>query len=120
MEVNDGELPTVVVDATGNVHSMSGCLQFAAATGRVGYVGITTDEVHFPHPLMHAKELTLYACRNSLPKDFARIIRLIEDGTIDTRPWITHRTTFDTVVDEFVQFTKPETGVIKAIIEMPD
>ena len=120
MEVNAGELPTVVVDATGNVHSMSGCLQFAAATGRVGYVGITTEEVHFPHPLMHAKELTLYACRNSLPKDFARIIHLIEDGTINTQPWITHRTTFETVVDEFVKFTKPETGAIKAVIEMPE
>lgn len=119
MEVNGGELPTVVVDATGNVHSMSGCLQYAAPTGRVGYVGITTEEIHFPHPLMHAKELTLFACRNSLPKDFSRIIGLIEDGTIDTQPWITHRTTFDTVVDEFEQFTKPETGVIKAIIEMP-
>ncbi len=119
MAVNGGELPTVVVDATGNVHSMSGCLNYAAPTGRVGYVGITTEEIHFRHPLMHAKELTLFACRNSLPKDFARIISLIEDGTIDTQPWITHRTTFDTVVDEFVQFTKPETGVIKAIIEIP-
>lgn len=119
MATNDGDLPTVVVDATGNVHSMSGCLNFAASTGRVGYVGITTEEIHFRHPLMHAKELTLFACRNSLPKDFTRIISLIEDGTINTQPWITHRTTFDTVVDEFVQFTKPETGVIKAIIEMP-
>ena len=117
--VNGGELPTVVVDATGNVHSMSGCLNYAAPTGRVGYVGITTEEIHFRHPLMHAKELTLFACRNSLPKDFTRIIGLIEDGTINTKPWITHRTTFDTVVDEFVEFTKPETGVIKAIIEIP-
>jgi len=117
--VNDGELPTVIVDATGNVHSMSGCLNYAAPTARIGYVGITTEEIHFRHPLMHAKELTLFACRNSLPKDFTRIIGLIEDGTINTKPWITHRTTFDTVIDEFVQFTKPETGVLKAIIEIP-
>ena len=67
---------------------------------------------------MHAKELTLYACRNSLPKDFDRIIALIEDGTINTQPWITHRTTFERVIDEFESFTKPETGVIKAVIEI--
>ena len=115
-DVNGGELPTVVLDATGNVNSMSYCLNYAAHTGRVGFVGITTQEIHFPQPLMHARELTLFACRNSLPKDFGRIIGLIEDGTIDTRPWITHRTTFDTVIDEFESFTKPETGVIKAVI----
>jgi len=117
-EVNDGQLPTIVLDATGNVHSMSYCLNYAAHTGKVGFVGITTEEIHFPQPLMHAKELTLYACRNSLPRDFARIIGLIEDGTIDTTPWITHRTTFDKVIDEFESFTKPETGVIKAVIEI--
>ena len=26
---------------------------------------------------------------------------LIEDGTIDTNPWITHRTSFDEVIGEF-------------------
>ena len=36
--------------------------------------------------------MTLLASRNALPADFGRIIGLIEDGQIDTRPWITHRT----------------------------
>ncbi len=53
-----------------------------------------------------------------LPGDFTRIIGLIEDGTIDTDPWITHRTSFDGVLSDFESFTKPETGVIKAIIEV--
>ena len=38
--------------------------------------------------------MTLLASRNALPDDFRRIIRLIEEGRIDTRPWITHRTNF--------------------------
>lgn len=117
-ELNEGELPTVVFDATGNVESMSSCLNYAAHTGRVGWVGITTSEIHFPQPLMHARELTLLACRNSLPADFARIIGLIEGGQIDTAPWITHRTTFDTMIDEFETFTNPDNGVIKAIVEL--
>ena len=49
---------------------------------------------------MHRPEATLMASRNALPSDFTRIIQLIEDGTINTEPWITHRTTFDTVIDE--------------------
>src|SRR5256885_12846467 len=49
-------------------------------------------------PSMHRRELTLLASRNALPPDFARIIKLIEDGRIDTRPWITHRADFDEMI----------------------
>ena len=52
------------------------------------------SDVHFPDPLLHRREMTLLASRNALPDDFRRIIGLIEDGRIDTRPWITHRATF--------------------------
>jgi len=58
------------------------------------------------------------ASRNALPGDFERIIRLIEDGSLDTRPWITHRIAFADVPGQFESFTKPETGVIKAMVEL--
>ena len=64
--------------------------------------------------------MTLLASRNALPKDFRRIIQLIEDGKIDTRPWITHRTPFSEMIEQFDSFTKPETGVIKAIVEVEE
>jgi alcohol dehydrogenase len=113
-----GELPNVVIDATGNQKSMSGSFHFAGHTGRVVFVGIGTFDVSFPDPLLHARELTVYASRNALPADFERIIKLIEDGRIDTRPWITHRCGFDALADTFPAYTKPETGVIKAMVEL--
>jgi alcohol dehydrogenase len=117
-ELTNGNLPTIVLDATGNPGSMSGALNFVAHTGTLVFVGIITDEIHFPHPLMHAREMTLLASRNSLPGDFSRIIQLIEDGSIDTSPWITHRTPFEQLPSIFESFTRPETGVIKAIVEV--
>jgi alcohol dehydrogenase len=60
----------------------------------------------------------LKASRNALPRDFGRIIGLIEDGTIDTTPWITHRTPYDDMVAEFDSFTRPETGVLKAVVNV--
>jgi threonine dehydrogenase-like Zn-dependent dehydrogenase len=51
-----------------------------------------------------------------LPGDFTRIIQLIEEGRLDTRPWITHRAAFDELIDVFPSYTRPETGVIKAIV----
>jgi alcohol dehydrogenase len=116
--ITDGALFPLVVDATGSNKSMSHALNYVAHTGKLVFVGITTDEVRFPHPLMHRREMTLLASRNALPADFDRIIGLIEAGTIDTRPWITHRTPFDEMIANFPSYTKPETGVIKAIVEV--
>lgn len=118
MEATGGDRYAVVTDATGNQHSMSAALQYVAHSGSLVYVGITTQEISFLHPALHRPEVTLKASRNAVPDDFRRIIGLIEDGTINTDPWVTHRTTFDTVADEFESLTKPETGVIKAVIEV--
>ena len=118
-ELTGGALAQVVIDATGSNKSMSGCFQFAGFTGRVVYVGITQQEVSFPHaPLVHRRELTLLASRNAHPTDFTRIVKLIEDGKIDTRPWITHRANFDEMIEVFPTWLKPESGVIKAIVSV--
>jgi alcohol dehydrogenase len=118
-QLTEGALAQLVIDATGSPLSMSQALQYAAFGGRVVYVGITQQEVSFPHaPVMHRRELTLLASRNALPPDFTRIIQHIEEGRIDTRPWITHHAGFGDVAGAFPVWIKPETGVIKAIVEV--
>jgi len=119
-EITAGDFYAVVTDATGNNHSMANALNYTAHTGTLVYVGITTQNIEIPHPPMHKREATVKGSRNALPSDFPRIIRLIEDGTIDTGPWVTHRTSFDAVPDEFESFTRPETGVIKAVIHVTE
>jgi threonine dehydrogenase-like Zn-dependent dehydrogenase len=116
--VTDGHLPDVVIDATGSSASMSNAFGLIAPGGRLVYVGITTDEVRFRHPVFHKPEGTLLCSRNALPEDFTRIIGLIEDGRIDTKPWITHRVGFDDLPGVFPSYTQPETGVIKAVVEV--
>jgi 2-desacetyl-2-hydroxyethyl bacteriochlorophyllide A dehydrogenase len=118
IELAGGSLPTVVIDATGSNKSMGNALNYTGFTGRLVYVGLTTQEVSFPHSLMHRRELTLLASRNALPHEFRRIIQLIEEGRIDTRPWITHQASFDQMIDHFPNWLKPETGVIKAIVSV--
>lgn len=114
----DGRLPDVVFDATGSNVSMSKSFGLIAPGGRLVFVGITTEEVSFRHVTFHRPEGTLLCSRNALPADFDNIIGLIESGKINTDPWITHRTPFDSVIDAFPSFTRPETGVVKAIIEL--
>ncbi|MFN0052711.1 MAG: zinc-binding alcohol dehydrogenase family protein [Planctomycetales bacterium] len=116
--VNDGRLPDVVIDATGNSVSMGNAFGLITHAGRLVFVGITTDEVKFRHPIFHKPEGTLLCSRNALSADFTRIIELIESGQIDTAPWITHRTAFDDLIERFPSYTRPETGVIKAVVEV--
>jgi alcohol dehydrogenase len=114
-----GTLAQCVIDATGSNKSMSAALHYCSFTGRLVYVGITQEEVAFPHsPIVHRREITIMGSRNALPPDFTRIIQLIEDGRINTRPWITHHAKLDEMIEVFPAWTQPETGVIKAIVEV--
>jgi 2-desacetyl-2-hydroxyethyl bacteriochlorophyllide A dehydrogenase len=118
-EFTGGQLADVVIDATGNHQSMSHALNYCAFAGRLVYVGITQQEVSFPHaPILHRRELSIFASRNALPPDFTRIIKLIEAGEIDTGPWITHHASFDNMISVFPSWIKPETGVVKAMVEL--
>jgi 2-desacetyl-2-hydroxyethyl bacteriochlorophyllide A dehydrogenase len=118
-EITRGQLADVVIDATGSNKSMSHALQYCAFGGRLVFVGITQQEVSFPHaPIMHRRQLTILASRNALAGDFARIIALIEEGRINTDPWITHRVPFAQIIAEFPGWLKPESGVIKAVVAM--
>ena len=116
--ITSNELPTAVFDATGNPKSMMGSFEFPAHGGRLVFIGLFQGEVTFNDPNFHKRELTLMGSRNAQSRDFSRIISLIEAGRINPTPWITHRGSFDEVVNEFPAWTEPKTGVIKAMIEV--
>jgi alcohol dehydrogenase len=115
-----GRMCDVVVDATGSAVSMANSLKLCSFGGRLVYVGITQSDLVFPHaPVLHRRELTILASRNARSRDFARIIGLIDTGTIDTGPWITHRVPFADTIRRFPLLLEPTSGVLKAVIEMP-
>lgn len=115
---SDGRMFDVVIDATGNPQSMATALTYAAHGGTVVFLGLTRQEIAFAQPEMHRRELTLLATRNALPEDFRQVIDAIAAGTIDTGPWITHRIAFAEVEQRFDALTRPETGVLKAVIDL--
>jgi alcohol dehydrogenase len=117
-ELTGGKFGDVVVDATGNARSMNTSYNFVAFAGRLVWVGITQDDLHFTQPLMHRREMTFLASRNALAHEFTRIIGLIEDGTIDTRPWITHRAPMTEMISAFPTWLNPDNGVVKAMVEV--
>jgi len=116
--LTDGDLPTAVFDATGNPRSMMASFEFPTHGGRLVFVGLFQGDVTFNDPNFHKRELTLMGSRNARREDFIRIIGLIESGTIDTTPWITHRAPFTDVPARFEEWVKPGAGVLKAMIDL--
>ncbi len=114
----DGYLADVVFDATGSAASMAQSLFYVAPTGRLVFVGLTKELVSIDDSLLHRREITIYASRNSCGQ-FPRIIRMLEEGLINTRPWITDRMPLGEVPLEFKDLSsRPK--LIKAIVDVEE
>jgi len=119
-KVCGGDMPTCVIDATGNIHSMKAAFNFVAHGGRLVYVGHTKNQISFDNPLFHSHEMTVMGSRNALGADFDRVIALIEAGKVDVTPWITHRCELKDFVARFAEWKEFPKGLIKAIVSMPE
>ena len=116
--IGGGDLPTCVIDATGNPGSMLGAFDLPAHGGRIVFVGLFPGDVTFNDPIFHRRELTVMGSRNALPATFREVIRLVEEGKIDTRPWITHRLGLADVPAVFPKEIAGNAAVLKAMIEV--
>jgi 2-desacetyl-2-hydroxyethyl bacteriochlorophyllide A dehydrogenase len=118
-DLNGGDLPTLVFDATGNQAAMNASFQLPANGGRLVFVGLVQGSLTFFDPEAHRRELTVLFSRNATAGDFKGVIKLMEEGLIDINPWITHRATFGKdVLKQFPQWLNPLSGFIKAVIEL--
>ncbi|CAH1231875.1 L-galactonate-5-dehydrogenase [Paenibacillus allorhizoplanae] len=115
-ELTKGEFPTVVFDATGNARSMTDAFGLVAHGGKLVYVGLVKADIAFHDPDFHKKELTLMGSRNATMEDFDTVISAFKTGSIDIERYITHRSSFEEMVEQFETWLKPESKVIKAMV----
>ncbi len=109
-----GDLPTIVIDATGNKESMENCFEYVAPGGTIVYVGLFIGDIVFHDPHFHRKEITLKSSRNALAEDFRKIIILLTSGILNMEGYITHRLAFENLEETFTSLYSP--SVIKAVI----
>ncbi len=112
------EFPTTVFDATGNQRSMNDAFHWPAHGGTLVFVGLVKQDISFHDPDFHKRELTLMASRNATKEDFNHVLEVMHAGAIQVDQYITHRSHFDEMIDEFGNWLKPETKVIKAVVEL--
>lgn len=117
-EWTNGEFPTVVFDATGNARSMMNAFELVGHGGKLIYVGLVKADLTFNDPEFHKREMTLMGSRNATQEDFSNVIEAVRSGSIDVDRFITHRAPFADMLEHFDTWLKPESKVIKAMVEL--
>ncbi len=118
LEITNGDMPTVVIDATGSQKAINNALQYLANGGRYVLIGLQKEPISFSHPEFHKRETTLMSSRNATRADFEHVINAMKQGWVQPSTYITHRVSFDDLTDVFESWLHPATGVIKAMVEM--
>ncbi|MGV3504726.1 MAG: zinc-binding alcohol dehydrogenase family protein [Adhaeribacter sp.] len=116
--ITNGDMPTVVIDATGNQQAINGAFRYLAHGGRFVLIGLQKGDITFSHPEFHKREATLMSSRNATRSDFDFVVAALKNRSVDPATYITHRVLFDQVKAEFASWLDPATGVVKAVIEM--
>ncbi len=117
-ELTNGDMPTVIIDATGNPKAMESTIGWLAHGGRIVFVSVVKADISFNDPEFHKRETTLMGSRNATKEDFEHVVACMRNGKVKSGNMVTHRTSFNDFTKVFPEWVKPESGVVKAIIEV--
>jgi 2-desacetyl-2-hydroxyethyl bacteriochlorophyllide A dehydrogenase len=117
-DLTNGDLYDIVIDATGNAASMMAGFNYVAHGGAYVLVSVVRDTISFADPTFHAREMTLLGSRNATLEDFHTVLSAIRAGKLPMASLASHRAPLDESPRRFAEWIKPETQVIKALIEI--
>lgn len=116
--ITGGDGFDVVVDATGAAPPIERGFGFLGHGARYVLLSVVRDRIAFSDPEFHKREATLLASRNARPDDFAEVVRQMLAGRVPTRQLNTHRGALSDGTALFQHWSRPEAGVIKAILDV--
>lgn len=116
--ITNGDMPTVVIDCTGNLKAINNAFQYMAHGARFVLIGLQKNEIVFSHPEFHKREATLMSSRNATSQDFDHVVGSMKKGLVNPTNYITHRVGFEEVKANFASWLDPKNGVIKAMVSM--
>ncbi len=113
-----GDFFDVVIDATGKAASMAAGFDWVAHGGTHVLVSVVREAISFSDPTFHVRETSLLGSRNATREDFLEVLRAMREGQVPTAALATHRAGLDHAPERFPEWIRPETGVIKALLEI--
>lgn len=117
-EITHGDMPTVIIDATGSRSAINGAFQYMAHSGRYVLIGLQRENIEFSHPEFHKREGTLMSSRNATREDFDHVITSMKQGLANPMRYVTHTEKFSEVKNHFPDWLDSRSEAIKVLVEM--
>ncbi len=115
--ITNGDMPNVIIDATGNRKVMNDAFNYLSHGGRYVLVGLQKEMLTFSHPEFHKREATLMSSRNATGADFDLVINCLKAGKLNISKYITHRLKFSNINSEFSTVLDASQNIVKAVVE---
>jgi 2-desacetyl-2-hydroxyethyl bacteriochlorophyllide A dehydrogenase len=117
MDITRGDMPSAVIDASGNLKAIHSGLNYLAHGGKFILIGLQKEELVFSHPEFHKRETTLMSSRNATREDFDYVMQSMSRGQINPRAFITNRVPFGEAAAGFPNWLNSSSNVIKVVVE---
>ncbi len=117
LSLTGGEMYDIVFDATGNPQAMENGFRYVGHGGTYVLVSVVSADIKFSDPEFHKREMTLMGSRNATAEDFNLVLESMRAGKIPTADLQTHRAPLHDLPTALTQWLKPESQVIKAMVE---
>ena len=125
MEILDGNLADLVVEAVGEPDAINLAHTLVRMHGQLVYFGIPRGphRFEFDYSSFFNKYCDIITNSSTINEpgltSFRLAIKLIADGQIDVSPMITHRFPFERVIEAYELARTRDDGAVKIIVEMP-
>ena len=117
-EINGGELADVTIEATGAPAVITAMPEYTKKGGKIILYGTPGDgeTVMLPIKKLICEEMTVYGAVGNT-KAWYPLVKMIADGRIDIRKFVTHRFKLDEINKVFELYKQRDKELIKAVIK---
>ncbi len=116
-DITNGDMPAVVMDASGNRQAINQGFRYMSHGGRYVLVGLQKDEIVLSHPEFHKREAALMSSRNATREDFEGVIQSIREKKVNPVSFITNRISFNEAASGFPNWVQSPGRIIKVVVE---
>lgn len=116
--ITDGDFFDIVIDATGSPNAMMKGFSYVGHGGAYVLLSIVRADITFNDPEFHKRETSLLGSRNATRQDFQTVLDTMIGGGVPTAALASHRGGLDDAPALIPLWSAPETGVIKALVEI--
>lgn len=114
--ITQGDMPTVVIDASGNRQAILHGFEWAAHGARYVLVGLQKEAISFSHPEFHKREMTLMSSRNATALDFENVMQGVLAKKLQPQHLITHRVSAFSPQDVVAALEAKDKTIMKSML----